>query len=757
MRSSGVISILAIMLLFTPLQLPPAQADHGDGEQGNFSLAAGGSLSIGHQLVGGAFWIDVNCQMETDCVNLELSFSDAEGTVWNDSGRFHLSVRGIASTGVAYLNLSRTDSEDHTLWLWTQSVLPRAQAGEWLTDEGQIADLKNQLPAAEDDLSEWRSMSAQGCQTHIHCGAYLPGMIDGLAQRWVGALSDENDTDVIGLPNLADAVHSIRVNKRSEPIRLEAWSVGTASQRLFIEELNATTGHDIEAPIFLSSHPDDPIYLRLSGLGGNVLSPYELSVSTHVDQPDEAGSSLNLAVSGAGSPVTDPPAGVMGGHLHSSDSGDEASFTVGGGGQMHLQWQSIGDVQFTMTQTARFATGDVIEDVPMNGGYSEMTFQTMSPDSCEMVVELTINITASGEGQWWVYVDPLEGVDEGCRQDRPNQPYLDVDSPYQPRGVPILITENQLMFSGHLSGSDPRDVYPITIVGESWEVHRLIASINSEGVEVQVQRWENENGTLYPREVIAAADTAGAEVTPGHHFVVVELAGATSATYSVTIQALNVTPQENVPIDPNDWQDMAYLFTNFYIIIGVVLLAPFAWVLWNRKKITAEREIQGHERWRLQRLRERLAELLSTKDIDESLVNDALAMLADVQWTAIEAEMGAALLSHHTETMTLKAWKMEANSIVVGIHVSKQPWKLAALRFEASNGPEWKIAEVSPSKLFDGDEIFLGTLKRDSTTFLHLRLQGEAKSLELHLSGLVDDVPLAAVPARALLMIDEEE
>jgi hypothetical protein len=757
MHSRGAVAILAVLLLLVPLQLPPAQANHSSGEQGNFSLPAGGILSVGHELVGGAFWIDVSCEMGSDCVNLELSFSDAAGSVWNDSGRFHLSIRGIAAEGVAYLNLSRTDSESHTVSLWTQSVLPREQAGEWLTGEGLIDDLPDQLPAAEDNLSEWRSMAAQGCQTHIHCGAHLPGMVDSLAVRWTGALSDVNDTDVLRLPDLINAVHSIRMSKRSEPMRLEAWSAGEAQLLLLREDLNATTGHDVEAPFLLSTQPENPIYLLVSALGGNVLAPYEISVSTHADQPDEAGSSLELPGGSEGNPSSDPPAGVMGGHLHSSDSGDEVSFTVGGGGQMHVRWQSLGDVDFTMTQTARFATGDVDEDVPMSGGNSEMTFRTMSADSCHMVVELTVNVTATGEGQWWVYVDPLEGVDEGCRQDRPNQPYLDVDSPHQPRGTASFLGENQLMFFGHLSGSDTRDVYPVTIVGESWEVHRLIASVNTEGVEVQVQRWEDDNGTLYPKEVITGTDTAGVEVSPGHHFVVVELAGATSATYSIGMQALNVTPEENVPTDPNDWQDMSHLFTNFYIIIALVLLAPLAWVLWNRKKIESDRDIQGHERWRLQRLKERLADLLSTQDIDESLVIDALAMLADVQWAAIEAEMGEALLSHHTEAITLKAWKMGADSIVVGIHVSEEPWKLAALRFEAAQGPEWKIAEVSPSKLFDGDEIFLGTLKRGSTTFLHLRLEGDAQALDLHLSGLVDDVPLAAIPARALLMHDEEE
>ncbi|GIS43318.1 MAG: hypothetical protein Ct9H90mP16_03880 [Candidatus Poseidoniales archaeon] len=59
------------------------------------------------------------------------------------------------------------------------------------------------------------------------------------------------------------------------------------------------------------------------------------------------------------------------------------------------------------------------------------------------------------------------------------------------------------------------------------------------------------------------------------------------------------------------------------------------------------------------------------------------------------------------------------------------------------------------SSLFDGDEIFLDTLETGSTRFIQLELEGTAAGLDLQLSGLVDGKPLAAIPARALLMDDE--
>ena len=54
--------------------------------------------------------------------------------------------------------------------------------------------------------------------------------------------------------------------------------------------------------------------------------------------------------------------------------------------------------------------------------------------------------------------------------------------------------------------------------------------------------------------------------------------------------------------------------------------------------------------------------------------------------------------------------------------------------------------------MFDGDEIFLDTLEVGTTRFIRLCLEGDAELLDLHLSGLVDGKPLAAIPAKALLM-----
>ena len=181
------------------------------------------------------------------------------------------------------------------------------------------------------------------------------------------------------------------------------------------------------------------------------------------------------------------------------------------------------------------------------------------------------------------------------------------------------------------------------------------------------------------------------------------------------------------------------------------MLAPMGYVLWSVRGSKLANEVQAHERGRLVRLRERLSKLIEVGASDLE-INSALQMLEEVQWRATVAEMGAATLTHHTESVTLKAWKLDINDLLVGIHIEQHSWELAALRFVATGGPSWHIAEVAPNSLHDGDEIFLDTLDVGSTRFLRLQLEGEAEGLDLHLSGLVNGKPLAAIPAHALLM-----
>jgi hypothetical protein len=105
-----------------------------------------------------------------------------------------------------------------------------------------------------------------------------------------------------------------------------------------------------------------------------------------------------------------------------------------------------------------------------------------------------------------------------------------------------------------------------------------------------------------------------------------------------------------------------------------------------------------------------------------------------------------------TKQVEICVWRISEGDAVllIGIRVAEVPWELAAMRIHAPEGAKVRISSVSPSRLFQDDEIFLDTLSAGSRVFLSLALEGNPTSLGFQLSGLVGGEPLAATPNRAL-------
>ena len=190
---------------------------------------------------------------------------------------------------------------------------------------------------------------------------------------------------------------------------------------------------------------------------------------------------------------------------------------------------------------------------------------------------------------------------------------------------------------------------------------------------------------------------------------------------------------------------------------GFMLLTPLMVVLWwNRAAIFSgaplASDIEEHERRRLRRLRERLSEALSAESIDEGEIEYSLKQLGDSPWRAVAQDWGEPLLRHMTEQVEICVWKISEGDAVLllGIRVAEVPWELAAMRIHAPEGAKVGISSISPSRLFQDDEIFLDTLSAGSRVFLSLALEGSPTSLGFQLSGLVGGEPLAATPNRAL-------
>ena len=90
------------------------------------------------------------------------------------------------------------------------------------------------------------------------------------------------------------------------------------------------------------------------------------------------------------------------------------------------------------------------------------------------------------------------------------------------------------------------------------------------------------------------------------------------------------------------------------------------------------------------------------------------------------------------------------SSLILGIRVGPEDWKMAAIRLHSPEGSLVGIDNVSPKHLFRGDEIFLDTLESGSRTFIRMSIEGNPSVLTFQLSGLVGGEPVAAAPRSAI-------
>jgi hypothetical protein len=535
-----------------------------------------------------------------------------------------------------------------------------------------------------------------------------------------GELSDPQDVDNITLGDEFGVVHFIHLVHADEPLKIEVREDGLLHGEA---EANMTS--------FLSSGRGNPMWIEISN--ANFTSPNSYRILIHSNAADEDVELHDQTAAG---------------YVHESDSvGDRSYFTTGGNADIEIQWLG-GEMTEFVGHMTHLPSGHVTS-LEFDNFYGNMTIHTPNVDSRHESYEFSISAkTIAAATPWQLNKTILSDGDALCHHDCPNIVDEDII-----QNDAVTIEDARWETHGNLSEQDVVDVYSIFIPGEAWETHRLIATIEDGDEILQIQSWNNTGEFISPLDFAEGVGTVGLNMTPGYHAVKVTRADSAIDTtpYHLVLQTVNVSNEEDKPVEAGPIVDRWKEFIPFYVGIGLLMLAPMGYVLWSLRGTKLSDEVQAHERGRLKRLRERLSKLITT-NAEEHEINSALQMLEEVQWRATIAEMGEAALSHHTESVTLKAWRMEQGSLLIGIHVEIAPWELAALRFEAADGPSWKITKVSPTSLFDGDEIFLDTLNVGTTRFLTLELEGTATGLDLHLSGLVEGKPLAAIPARALLM-----
>ena len=538
-----------------------------------------------------------------------------------------------------------------------------------------------------------------------------------------GVLSDPQDSDNISLIDGPNMVHFVQLIHADEPLKIEIQEDGYIHDQ---EIANVTQ--------FLSSSRGNPMWIKISN--SNFSSPNSYRILVHSNAADEDVELGNNPVSG---------------YVHESDNrGDRVYFETGGNAEIVLNWSGGLETDFDGYMT--HFPSEVVTPLNFSSNEGSMTTYTPAVQSRTEWYEVSITARTNAVAAHWTISKVVQSQgDSGCYHDCPN---LIHESSIQ-SGAHIIENEHWESI-GSLSNYDTVDVYPFYIPGEIWETHRVIANL-AEGAQasMQLQSWNNTGEYLTPLDVAHGELTVGLNMTPGYHVLkVIRSSDSTGdSAYHLSMQTVNMSSPYDEPYE-GEMIDRWKEFIPFYIAIAALLLAPLGYVIWSTRGVALENQVQAHERGRLNRLRKRLKRLIETK-AEPFEIDSALKMLEEVQWRATIEEMGKAHLSHHTDSVTLKAWKISGRNLLIGVHVESLPWELAALRFVATDGPSWKLSKVAPASLFDGDEIFLDTLAAGTTRFIQIELEGTAAGLDLHLSGLVDGQPLAAIPARALLLDDE--
>ena len=191
----------------------------------------------------------------------------------------------------------------------------------------------------------------------------------------------------------------------------------------------------------------------------------------------------------------------------------------------------------------------------------------------------------------------------------------------------------------------------------------------------------------------------------------------------------------------------------FYWLIGLILILPFIIFYINIRKTRAFAEEFARKKNRLQ--------WLSTKLDDGSFspsdLSRALRSVSTLDWEEALEVWGQEEIRHFTTGIDLAVWTLDkrlsedgAWPLLIGLRPQDCEWSVAALKFESPEGESWSISEVEPKLLKRAHELFLDTIHDNTRVFIRVDLQGNADSVDIHLSGMVNGEPMAAKPANTI-------
>jgi len=309
------------------------------------------------------------------------------------------------------------------------------------------------------------------------------------------------------------------------------------------------------------------------------------------------------------------------------------------------------------------------------------------------------------------------------------------------------ISPDNITIIGSFQLNDSVDVYALEISSKNWTMVGFWLSDN-DSVSISVQRLNQSTWSIVE---FANGKDGELGLSPGLHAIRIERIGNYEDELSYRF-----TLENRGSFDENgEFVNLAWMFAPFYIFAGIFLILPLVIVLWwNRGNLLQftekEKAITDNEKHVLDILRERFSKEKGRVGVEE--VDAALSLLGNSSWDSVSDELGSPETRYYTGNIDICSWRLResGNCFLIGIRIGNSGWSMAAIRIFSPLGEVTTISEVVPEMMFQDDEVFLGDLEPGSTTFVQIQTEGSPPNVNMHISGLVDGEPIAAVPTKPI-------
>ena len=675
-------------------------------------------LFQGNSDVDGPFWIEFSCELDS-CQDMEL-------VVWTDDSEYRImdthlvEWSGLVNGSVSWELLANPS-------LVMENFAMRSIIGEQ-SDIIENSDLPDLVPPPGQQ-GEWTSMSASSnCQLNRCSRSEI--LSEGAS--FVGVLDTSADDDAILVEGDNGDVVKISNIESPDSISIEYWS--RSDSKTLIGSISSSES----SSVYLDYPEDAELWVRIVHSDESDFSPYRFNLVRFDDENEgPAGEELgNPWIYDYQLSSNSTSYDLYRGHISSTDQlGDSLLISTGAKISLPIACHFTGEVALEiLLHEIDGEKEKIVEDsnqCPQNIETSPSSTGIEFRVKSEQVIEWEIEVASPVSG---------DGVLLG---DAPDLLWLE-SGPSEFWG---LISPSNTPYSGSLGNEDRIDIHPFEITDSNGSRVMIRSDIESP-VTYQIQTLSQDSW-----QILNYTNGTVISVPPGIHAIRVE--GLSPIVGDVEYEFYMVYLGEDIP-DEGEYRDLSHLFTNFYVLIGGLMLLPLAVVLWWNRSLFLEKKntrtgFEIHEVKKLELLRERLSLEGENLEGDTEGIVKALSMLGDSSWDESLYDLGKPSLRHMTEQIEICSWVIpESSFLILGIRTFQEKWELTALSVSSPEGSTASITKVSPDHMFEDNEVFLDTLSPKTKRFLSLEISGSPSLLELEVSGLVDGEPLAAVPREAL-------